>query len=397
MAGRLPMGSKDMVRAKMMEMVVQGHKSLAEASGVLKISYRQAKRIYRCYREEGERGLIHGNVGKPSHRRIDEEVRRAAIEIYRREYGDFGPTLAGEKLAQRHGIEVDHETLRRWLIAEGLWQRKRNRHTYRQRRRRRERFGEMVQFDGSHHEWFEGRAEGCCLMNMVDDATGRTFGFLCPQETTVAAMQLLWGWIERYGIPQAVYCDRKNAFVLDREATIQEQLQGIVPKSPFEVACEKLGIEVIVARSPQAKGRVERSHGVYQDRLVKELRLRAISEIEAANGYLGEEFLAQVNDKFAKLPAEPEDAHVPMVGKQDLHNILCFEEQRVVSRDYVVQFQGRCYQVLRDNRRRPRPESKVIVHKWLDESVHIFWENKELLVQEIPRPQRKEEAAKLTA
>jgi len=392
------MGSKDMVRAKVMEMVVQRHKSLSEAAGVLKISYRQAKRVYRRYREDGERGLVHGNVGQPSHRRIADEIHRQAVELYRDQYPDFGPTLAAEKLAQRHELVVDHETLRRWLMVEGLWQKKRNRHTYRQRRRRRERFGELVQFDGSHHEWFEGRGESCCLMNMVDDATGKTFGFLAAAETTVAALRLLWGWIERYGIPQAVYCDRKNAFVLDREPTIEEQLRGVVPKSPFEVACEKLGIEVIVARSPQAKGRVERSHGVYQDRLVKELRLRGIDDIEAANRYLDGEFLAEVNGKFEKSAAAPEDAHVPLLAKQDLRNVLCFEEKRVVSRDYVVQFEGHCYQILKEPRRhRPRPDAKVTVRKWLDASVHVFWQDRELLVEEITRPQRKEDAKKLTA
>jgi transposase len=392
------MGSKDLVRAKVMEMVVQGHKSLGEAAGVLKISYRQAKRVYRRYREEGERGLVHGNVGRPSHHRIADELRCQAVELYREQYPDFGPTLAAEKLEQRHELIVDHETLRRWLMAEGLWERKRNRHTYRQRRRRRARFGELVQFDGSHHEWFEERGQSCCLMNMVDDATGKTFGFLTSAETTVAAMRLLWGWIERYGIPQALYCDRKNAFVLDREPTIEEQLRGISAKSPFELVCEKLGIEVIVAHSPQAKGRVERNHGVYQDRLVKELRLRGISDIETANRYLDREYLQEVNGKFEKSPAQPEDAHVPLLAQQDLRNVICFEEHRVVSRDYVVHFERRCYQILKEQRRhRPRPEAKVTVRKWLDESVHIFWQDKELLVEEIVKPKRKEAANKLSA
>lgn len=391
------MGSEDLIRAKVMEMVVQGHKSLGEAAKVLKVSYRQAKRIYRRYREEGEQGLIHRNVGRPSHRRIEEQRRRAAIELYRNEYRDFGPTLAAEKLQQRHGIVVDHETLRRWLMSEGLWQSKGNRHTYRQRRQRRKRFGELVQFDGSHHRWFEDRAEGCCLMNMVDDATGKSYGFLSEQETTEAAMVLLWRWIQRYGIPQAVYCDRKNAFVLDREPTIEEQLQGIVPRSPFELACEKLGIEVIVARSPQAKGRVERNHGVYQDRFVKELRLREISDIETANRFLETEYLREINTKFEKPPMEPEDAHVPLVANQDLRNVFCFEHQRVVSRDYVLQFASKCFQILKDKRLRPYPGSRVIVRQWLDNSLHFFWKNKELLVQEIEIKQRKEAAKRLTA
>merc|ERR1711964_496715 len=153
-----------------------------------------------------------------------------------------------------------------------------------------------VQFDGSHHEWFEERGVKCCLMNMVDDATGTTLSFLDEAETTVAAMRLLWAWILRYGIPQAVYCDRKNAFVLDREPTVEQQLRGVTPKSPFELACQKLGIEVIVARSPQAKGRVERNHGVYQDRFVKELRLAAISEIADANEYLRTTYLDRLNE-----------------------------------------------------------------------------------------------------
>jgi transposase len=152
MAGRPPTGSNDLVRAKLMEMVLQGHWSLGEAAAVPKINYRQVKRLCRRYREDGERGLIHRNVGQPSRHRIPDAIRRGVIEVYRREYPDFGPTLAAEKLAQRHDMVVYHETLRRWLMAEGLWQNKRNRRTYRQRRRRRKRFGVLVQFDGSHHE-----------------------------------------------------------------------------------------------------------------------------------------------------------------------------------------------------------------------------------------------------
>jgi hypothetical protein len=274
---------------------------------------------------------------------LSDEFKARVIKQYREEYAGFGPTLAAEKLGERNGLEVDHETLRRWLIAEGLWQVKRQRRQYRSRRERRHRFGELVQFDGSHHEWFEGRAERCCLMNMVDDATGTTLSFLDEQETTIGAMNLLWVWIERYGIPQGVYCDRKNAFVLDREPTIEEQLRGITPRSPFETACEKLGIEVIVARSPQAKGPVERNHGVYQDRFVKELRLAGISEIDGANEYLQSTYLDQVNRKFAKPPIDAEDAHVPLLVDQTLESIFCFEEQRVVSEDYVVQFDRRLF------------------------------------------------------
>jgi hypothetical protein len=236
-------------------------------------------------------------------------------------------------------------------------------------------------------------------MNMVDDATGTTLAFLSEQETTVAAMRLLWAWIEHYGIPQAVYCDRKNSFVLDRERTVEEQLQGVSPRSQFQRACEELGIEVIVARSPQAKGRVERNHAVYQDRLVKELRLAGISDMEAANTFLNDGYLETLNTKFAKTPIDPADAHVPLLPDQSLSDILCFKEPRVVAHDYVVLFESRLFQIERQQHRRLlRPGARVSVHKWLDDSLHFFApDGHELLVREIPERQRKQEEDALSA
>lgn len=393
---RIPMGDKDIRRAQVMGMVVEGKCSIAESAKVMGVSYRQAKRVLRRYREEGPAGLVHRNVGKASRRRIDEAFRREVVKKYQENYADFGPTLASEKLAERDGLVVDHETLRRWLIAERIWKARGQRRRYRSRRDRRQRFGELVQFDGSHHDWFEGRRAKCCLMNMVDDATGTTLSFLDEQETTEGALRLLWAWIKRYGVPVAVYCDRKNAFVLDREPTVSEQLQGITPKSTFELACEKLGIEVIVARSPQAKGRVERNHGVYQDRFVKELRLAGIDEIAEANAFLSESYLDTLNTKFAKPAIDPEDAHVRLLRGQRLENILCFEERRVVAEDYVVQFERRLLQIKRQKRLRlPAPGTQVIVRKWLDGSVHVFTKhNTELLVEELhTRPKKNEEEA----
>jgi transposase len=382
MAGKLPMGQKELLRSKFMEMVRQNQKTLKQASVALKISYRQAKRIYRSYKLYGDKGLIHGNQGKQSPRKINESFKNRIIQKYQNKYNDFGPTFAAEKLLENEKLKVDNETLRRWLIEAGLWKIKRRRNAHRQRRDRRERFGELVQFDGSHHDWFEGRGSKCCLMNMVDDATGITFSFMSEQETSEAAMRLLWEWLKKYGIPQGLYCDRKNAFVIDREPTIEEQLLNIQPKTDFEKACEKLGIEVKKAYSPQAKGRVERNHAVYQDRLVKELRLQNISTIEEANKYLAKTYLKKINTKFKKEPLKPEDAHVPLMGI-DLQDIFCFEDARVVSNDYVVQYESECYQILKENRNKPRPKSKVIVRKRLDNSIHIIWKGKELLVEKI--------------
>jgi transposase len=391
------MGSKALLRAKLMEMVKEGQITLREAAGRMKVSERQAKRIWARYRTRGDAGLIHGHQGRPSNRRIEEAVHEAAVAAYEAHYPDFGPTLAAEKLLERQGLRVDHETLRRWLLEAGLWKRRRKRSGYRSRRTRRDRFGELVQFDGSHHAWFEGRGPGCCLMNMVDDARGVTLAFLCESETTEAAMRLLWAWIERYGIPQALYCDRKNAFVIDREPSIEEQLAGLEPKSPFELACEKLGIELIVARSPQAKGRVERNHGVYQDRLVKELRLAGIDSIEEANRFLEATYLPDINARFSKPAAQPEDAHVPLVDAPDLRDIFCFEEKRVVSRDYVLQYQRRLYQIPSRLRQRPRPGDRVVVRRWLDGSVHCYWKDKSLPVEEIQVSQPKEVPESLSA
>jgi hypothetical protein len=219
-------------------------------------------------------------------------------------------------------------------------------------------------------------------MNMVDDATGTTLSYLCEQETTEAAMRLLWMWIERYGIPQAVYCDRKNAFVLNREPTIEEQLAGILPRSPFELACDRLGIEVIVAYSPEAKGRVERSHGIYQDRFVKELRLEGISTLAEANRFLRETYLPRINEKFARLPAMPEDAHVPLLDGTDLRDFFCFVDERIVSRDHIIQFKKRLYKVPETLVPRPRPGDHVTLRTWLDGSIHCYWKDKPLLVEE---------------
>jgi hypothetical protein len=305
------------------------------------------------------------------------------LSAYRKRYGDFGPTFAVEKLEEDEGVKISDETLRQWLIKEGLWQGKRKRKEHRSRRDRRPCFGDLVQFDGSHHDWFEGRRGKCCLMNMVDDATGRTLSMLFEEETTEAAMRVLWAWILLYGLPKALYCDKKNAFVLTREPTDDELRQGITkPKSHFGKACEKLGIEVIPANSPQAKGRVERNHAVYQDRFVKELRLAGISTLEAANTFLTETYVPKINAKFALAPADSADGHAPLLGA-DLRELFVFDHTRVVGNDYVVRFECRHFQILKDNRTKPGPRDKVIIRIRLDGTLDIYWRGKALLIKEL--------------
>jgi hypothetical protein len=329
-----------------MEMVSRGLKTLAAASVEIGVSYRQAERIYQRYREGGDGALVHGNAGRPSNHKTDPRTIEQALELYRRNYSDFGPTLAAEKMGERDGLEIGVGVLRRALIKDGQWEPSRNKATYRSRRDPRKRFGELVQFDGSPHDWFERRGPRCCLITMIDDAKKERLSQFFDEETMFGTMFVLKMWIERYGIPESLYCDRKNAFVLTREPTDAELLKGITkPLSHFGRACKKLGIEVIPANSPQAKGRVERNHGVDQDRLVKELRLEGISAIIEANRFLRETYLPKMNAMFGRPALSDEDAHVSPEGF-NLDDILCMEDCRKVSNDYIIRFHARLFQIL---------------------------------------------------
>jgi len=375
---------QEKLRGKIMEMVKRGLKTLKTASLELGVSYSQAKRIYKRYLTGGDNALVHGSTGKPSHNKIDGEIVSKAIALFKEKYCDFGPTLAQEMLLERDGLEISVSTLRRALIANELWKQKKNGNEYRSRRTPRPRFGELVQFDGSPHKWFEDRGPPCCLITMIDDARKIRLSQFFDEETMFGAMIVLKMWIERYGIPLALYCDKKNAFVLTREPTDAEVLAGILkPKSHFGRACGLLGIEVIAANSPQAKGRVERNHGVDQDRLVKALRLEGISDTGQANRYLLETYLPKMNEKFSRPARDGDDAHVN-IGKVKLDDILCMEFDRVISKDFIIRFQTRLFQILETNKPLPRTGDKVIVRIKLDNSVHILWKNKYLFVKEIP-------------
>jgi transposase len=383
------MGRKDRRRIVILSRVKDGQLSIREASEQLGLSYRQGKRMWKRYRDEGDAGVIHRGRGASSNNRKDEGRKEKLLGRYREVYSGFGPTLALEKLVEEDGLQaVSRETLRLWLIAEKLWEPHRRRGPYRKRREPKEHFGELVQLDGSHHEWFEGRGDKSCLMSMVDDATGTVLVQMSEEETSEAAMRILWAWIERYGIPLALYCDLKNVYVIDREPTLEEELEGKLPRTAFGLACEKLGIRIIKARSPQAKGRVERKHGVFQDRFVKELRLKGAKSIGEANLVLTGGFTEKLNRKFARPAVKPEDFHVALQPGQDLRDVFCFEERRNVSQDWVVRNDNHFYQLVAQKIRLPRPNTKVVVRRWLDGSVHILHEGRRLHYQEFD-PQAK--------
>ncbi|MGI6458836.1 MAG: ISNCY family transposase [Candidatus Hydrogenedentales bacterium] len=379
MEGHLVMNHKELRRKSVLEVVQLGGMSLVEASDRMGLSYRQTLRVYQRFLAEGDAGLVHRRRGQASNRGYPPHFREQVLERYRERYQEhgLGPTLAAEKLAE-DGLVVDHETLRRWLLAAGEWKRRRRRRRHRSRRERRAHFGELVQMDGSHHPWFGPDEDRACLMNMVDDARGMTMGLMADQETTEAAMGLLRRWVETHGIPRALYTDKKNVYLTDRAPTLEEQLAGEKALTAFGKACQKLGIEIIPAHSPQAKGRVERSNGVYQDRLVKELALAGVTNIAGANALLANGFTDALNARFAIAPLEDKNFHRPVPKGVDLDDVFCFESTRVVQNDWTLRHKNTYYQIHKDNTPLPKPKTKVLVRIHLDGRVQLLHKGKPL-------------------
>ena len=324
------MSRKERKRLVVMAAVKRAELTLVQAAGLSGLSYRQVKRVWRRYQDQGDAGLVHRLRGRASPRRRAPELRAKILARVQARYPDFGPTLAAEYLA-REGLEIDHETLRRWLLAGGTRQVRRRRQKHRQWRERKACFGAMVQLDGSNHDWFEGRRERAVLMVMVDDATGQVWAQFFEQETTRASYDMFEGWVKRSGLPQSVYVDRDSVYRCEGLGSIAEQLAGKEPQTQFGRAMEQLGVELILANSPQAKGRVERMNGTLQDRLVKALRVEGISEFGAANQYLRKTFLPALNRKFKVQPASEADVHGAVPPR--LAEVLSWEEERVVQGD----------------------------------------------------------------
>jgi len=274
---------------------VQGRRLTQVAAGrLLGLSERQVRRVLRRYERQGDAGLVHRWRGRRSNRKTPEAVRRRAVACLRRDYGDFGPTLAAEKLQERDQLVVSRETVRQWLMAEGLWRGRPRREPHRQWRPRRECFGELAQLDASLHAWFEGRgAAEPVLITLIDDATGRRMRRFYEYDGTAPTMDLLGRWLRQYGRMLAIYADKAGHLPVTRPPTADEARAGREPETQVGRALRELGIDYIPANSPQAKGRVERSHGVDQDRLTKELRLRGISTIAEANRFLEQQYTPQ--------------------------------------------------------------------------------------------------------
>ena len=386
------MSRRELERVEVMGRVSSGELKVKDAAAMLQLSYRQVKRLWRRYREVGRAGLQHGNAGQASHRSKPTKFRRQVLRLIKQKYSGseeerFGPTLAAEHLAEEDGIVIDHETLRRWMLAEQLWSRQRKRKKHCQRRERKSHFGELIQLDGSFHDWLEERGPRGCLMDMVDDATSTTQAHLGKEETIWAAARVVRSWIQKYGVPRALYTDWKNVY--KRKATPAEQLRGEVPVTQFGRMCQKLGIRIIAASSPQAKGRVERNHGTHQDRLIKKLRRQGIASYEAANQYLEQEYLPAHNHRFARPAAQPEDYHGRKLMVRELRQIFRLETERTISNDWVIRHERRYLQLQPGSRRYGPTKSKALVCEWEDGTIEVYYRGERMRFKEISEPVRK--------
>jgi len=379
------MSVRELKRHEVMGRVSRSELNLSSAAELMEVSYRQARRIWKRYRQEGAAGLVHRSVGRRSGRSKPEELRERALRTIRGKYSGevgkrFGPTLAAEHLDTDDGLTVHPETLRRWMLAAGLWSRERKHTPHRTRRERKKHFGELVQFDGSQHAWFEERGSNCFLMNMVDDATSRTEALFCEQESLWAAVAVLRKWVSKYGIPKALYTDWKNVYV--QEPTPKQELRGEVAVTQFGRMCAKLGIRIVAANSPQAKGRVERNHGTHQDRLIKKMRLKQIASIVEGNRFLPG-YLADHNRRFVNAPQAAEDFHTAVPKGLDLEAIFRLEETRTLSNDWVVSYRGRLFQLQRHGREHAPARSKVTVCEGQDGRMAISYREQEMEWHEI--------------
>lgn len=391
MAGKdiIMLSLKELKRLQVVQEVVKKRITQVSAAAIIGLSERQICRLAKAVRKEGAHGIVHKSRGKPSNRKISKEVRDNALRLYGEKYHDFGPTLASEKLKEEDGIRISEETLRKWLIKEGLWKQKRKRKGHRQWRERKECLGEMVQMDGSHHDWLEGRGPKLVLMAYIDDATSWVFARFYDYEGTMPAMDSFRLYTEENGLPQSLYADKHSTYKSQRKLTIEEELEGTgEPLSQFERALDELGVEMIHAHSPQAKGRIERLFATFQDRVIKEMRLKGIKTKGEANEFL-KSYLPEYNKRFSKHPANETDVHVRPPKEVNLSNYLCIKTERTMRKDNTISHESKLYQI--EERVNTR---KVVVEEHIDGTLRITSKRLLLRYKEIEERPKKEEKEK---
>ncbi len=373
----LNMSQKEINKHHVIRSVLERKATQAEASRVLKLSTRQIKRLCAGVRLHGTRAVIHGLRGRPSNNRLDEELLSQALStLHDPLWEGFGPVFARDKLKEYHGIVLSKETLRQVMRAVGLWQRRRRGNPHRQRRERRICVGMLVQLDGSYHDWFEGRGPWCVLLLYIDDATSRIlYAEFVKVEDTLTLMRGTWNYFKRWGRPIAWYVDRDSIYKVNLSTNYEGRFNDEKPITQFTRAMDELGINVICANSPQAKGRVERSFNTHQDRLVKELRLRGISTIAEANRFLWKHYIPTHNARFAVAAASAGDLHRPILKTQKLEQILSKRIERTVGGDYVISYEKQLFQILKHQSVRVNPRDKVHVEVRLDGSTHLRFQD----------------------
>lgn len=377
------MSLDERIRLDALNRVKRKELTVVAAAQLAGLSLRQMRRVWKRFKSDGAAGLVHRLRGRAGNRRLSQEKRERAVKLHQEKYADFGPTLACEKLADQDDLKLSPNTLTGLLKERGLWERRRRRGKHRKRRERRASFGSMVQMDGSHHDWFEGRGPRCVLMVMIDDATNQTYARFYPAETTEAAFEIFGRWVKRHGLPRSVYVDRHSIY--------RDEDHPYKP-TQFGRAMKELGVELICANSPQAKGRVERRNAVFQDRLVKEMRLRGISDMAQANALLEHSFLAQLNDRFAIEAASDRDLHRAVESGVALDEVLCVQEQRVVGSDWCVRWRNRFLQIQAEHATLKLPGKRVVVQQLSDGRLLVEHKGDKLSVQEFgskPTTQKK--------
>lgn len=371
------MSQKESNRLHIIRQTIDKAISQDQAAALLGLTDRQVRRIARNVRMAGNAGICHKSRGKRSHNRIADKVKDKAVALCRERYKEFGPTHANEKLFALHKIKISEETLRGWFQEEQVPYKMRKKRPHRQWRLRKPHRGEMVQMDGSHHDWFEGRGPWCVLMGYVDDATGTVFARFYEYEGTLPAMDGFKRYIRLYGLPQSVYLDRHSTYKATAKQTIEEELNDIQPMSHFEKSLATLGVEVIHAYSPQAKGRVERLFGTFQDRVVKEMRLAGVTNIAEGNTFL-DGYLPEYNRKYAREAAQKADFHRPVVNKRALDTILSIKTDRSLRNDFTIAHNRKLYQIKSNVQAK-----KLTVEERTDGTMRITKNGQQLRYQEI--------------
>lgn len=388
MAGRdiIAMTQGELKRLHVIHKAIDKSITQVEAVGIIGVCLRQVQRIVRAVRTQGDKGVIHKGRGTHSNRALPRKIKEKALKLYNEKYPDFGPTLAAEKLFEINKIKLNDETLRLWLIEANIPYKKRKARVHRKWRQRKACFGEMVQIDGSHHAWFEGRGPECVFIGYIDDATGKPFGRFHPYEGTLPAMDSFKRYIKKYGIPASIYLDKHTTYKSTKKPTIEDELNNTEPLSQFARAVNELGVNVIYADSPQAKGRIERLFNTFQDRMIKEMRLKGIKTIKEANKFLIA-YLPAYAKRFSVKPANDTNLHRPIPKGINLDKILCVKTTRTLRNDFTIAHNGKLYQI-----EDALVAKEVVVEERINGSMLITYKDTNLRFKEITvRPKNEQE------